>query len=53
MYEALRQLVGNAEIARYQLDDPDGVISSALWDTIQQAHDALSRANPSTDQEQR
>ena len=44
LLEALDQLAGNAEIARFMIVDEDGVVSSALWDTIQQARAAIKKA---------
>jgi len=46
LFEALRQLLGNAEIARYHLyaTDEAALAGSALFDTIQQARAALSKA---------
>jgi len=44
LLEALRQLTGNAEVARFMVVDPDGYVSGALWDTIQQAHDVIAKA---------
>lgn len=44
LLEALDQLAGNAEIARFMIVDEDGIVSSALWDTIQQARAAIAKA---------
>lgn len=46
LLEALKQLVGNADIAStiVRQHDEDGYIASALFDTIQQAEAAIRRA---------
>lgn len=46
LLEALRQLLGNAVIARYHLTNDEGgnLIGSALWDTIGQAERAIEMA---------
>lgn len=46
LLEALEQLLGNAEIARFHLKDTEEgmIVGSALFDTIQQARAAIARA---------
>ena len=46
LLEALRQLLSNAEVARYHLRNDEGgsLIGSALWDTIGQAERAILKA---------
>jgi hypothetical protein len=47
LFEALRQLKANAEVARSLITSEDqgaDVVASALWDTILQADAAISKA---------
>jgi hypothetical protein len=46
LLEALRQLLGNAIIARHQLKNTEdaSLVGSALWDTIGQAEEAIRKA---------
>jgi len=46
LLEALRQLLGNAIVARHQLKNTEdaSLVGSALWDTIGQAEKAIARA---------
>jgi hypothetical protein len=46
LLEALRQLLGNAIVARHHLavTEDASLIGSALWDTIGQAERAISKA---------
>lgn len=46
LLEALEQLLGNAEIARFHLKDTEEgmIVGSTLFDTIQQARAAIARA---------
>lgn len=50
-FEALEQLLGNAEIARFHLKDTEEgmIVGSALFDTINQARAALARARGEQD----
>lgn len=51
LLEALGQLLGNAEIARFYLKDTEEgiLVGSALFDTIQQARAAIARARGEQD----
>lgn len=51
LLEALGQLLGNAEIARFHLKDTEEgmIVGSALFDTIQQARAAIARARGEQD----
>jgi hypothetical protein len=46
LLEALRQLLGNAIIARHQLKNTEdaSLVGSALWDTIGQAEEVIRKA---------
>lgn len=48
LYEALRQLADNAEVAKAHLQRTEeaGIVSSALFDTISQARAALAKVDP-------
>lgn len=51
LLEALEQLLGNAEIARFHLNATEEtmLVGSALFDTIQQARAAIARARGEQD----
>lgn len=46
MYEALEQILGNVEVARFHLHrtEESEIFSSSLFDTINQAREALAKA---------